>query len=361
MTFKEKILSKSNSYNYYKEKNDSLVKEIENLKKELESEKNKNNGLTNELDKVKNITLREKFRELYARPSGFCGYAYVDYYFQEDFEDKFKNITQHLDSESKYFFKWLYIRSVASNIVTQETMYSKQELADQKKYWDYKLAHTSENQVGEYKFTGGYNLHPFVDLNLNDADAEFLKNKDIIDAGAFTGDTSIPLAKYTTGNVYAFEPFDESFELLNKNIKDNNIDNVIPVKKSLGNNEGVQTLYLSGTNVQGITSDKNARNYDTELKVEETTVDKFVEENDLNVGFITIDVEGGEMDLLNGALNTIKTQKPILSISIYHKISDFMGIIPWVADLDLGYEFEIVKEQPWGFISDTSVQCRVKQ
>jgi len=27
----------------------------------------------------------------------------------------------------------------------------------------------------------------------------------------------------------------------------------------------------------------------------------------------------------------------------------------------LGYEFEIVKEQPWGFISDTSVQCRVKQ
>ena len=28
---------------------------------------------------------------------------------------------------------------------------------------------------------------------------------------------------------------------------------------------------------------------------------------------------------------------------------------------DLGYEFEIVKEQPWGFISDTSVQCRVKK
>ena len=43
MTFKEKILSKSNSYNYYKEKNESLVNEIESLKKELETIKNKNN------------------------------------------------------------------------------------------------------------------------------------------------------------------------------------------------------------------------------------------------------------------------------------------------------------------------------
>ena len=35
MSFQEKILSKSNSYNYYKEKNELLEKEIEALKEEI--------------------------------------------------------------------------------------------------------------------------------------------------------------------------------------------------------------------------------------------------------------------------------------------------------------------------------------
>ena len=85
-----------------------------------------------------------------------------------------------------------------------------------------------------------------------------------------------------------------------------------------------------------------------------------MEENYLDVGLISIDVEGAEMDLLNGALNTIKTQKPILNISIYHSVDDFFNIIPWIANLDLGYEFKVYKEQPWPFLADTIVQCKVK-
>ena len=103
------------------------------------------------------------------------------------------------------------------------------------------------------------------------------------------------------------------------------------------------------------------RPYDNELKVQETTVDKFVEENNLNVGFITIDVEGAEKDLLNGAINTLKTQTPILTISIYHSVDDLFEIIPWVANLNLGYEFEVYKEQPWPFLADTVVKCKVKK
>ena len=90
------------------------------------------------------------------------------------------------------------------------------------------------------------------------------------------------------------------------------------------------------------------------------TIDTFVKENDLKVGYITVDVEGAEMDLLEGAVETLKTQKPILTISMYHKVTDFFDIIPWIANLDLGYEFEVVKENPWPFISDTVVKCRAK-
>ena len=149
--------------------------------------------------------------------------------------------------------------------------------------------------------------------------------------------------------------------MLNKNIEDNNIKNIVPVKKSLGNIVGERSLYLSGSNFQGITSDQNFREYDEELKVQETTIDRFVEENDLNVGFIIVDVEGAELDLLEGARNTIISQKPILTISIYHRLKDFTEIIPWIANLNLGYEFKILSENPWSFLADTSVLCIPKK
>lgn len=349
MSFKEKILTKSNSYKYYKEQNDKLLKENESLKAELENLKNeKRNGL------------RDEYIKYYHHAGSFCNWSYIDYYFRDDFEDKFKEATRHLSGSSKNTYKWIFLRALAVNLISRHSLYFDHELNDQKKFSEFKKTNSNKNEIAGFKFSGNYNLHPFIDLHLSETDKEFIKNKDIIDAGAFTGDTSLPLSRITDKNVYAFEPFADSFNLLNKNIEDNNIGNIVPINRSLGNINGKRTLYLSGTNVQGITSNPDIRPYDNEIKVEETTLDKFVEENDLNIGYISIDVEGAELDLLNGAVNTIKTQKPILSISIYHSVNDYFEIIPWVANLDLGYEFEVFKEQPWPFLGDTVVQCRAK-
>ena len=78
------------------------------------------------------------------------------------------------------------------------------------------------------------------------------------------------------------------------------------------------------------------------------------------MGFITADVEGSEINLLEGAINTIKTQKPILCISIYHKVSDYFDIIPWIANLNLGYEVDIFKESALLFLADTVVKFIVR-
>lgn len=349
MTFKEKMLSKSNSYSHYKEENERLIKENESLKNEILKLKNE-----------KKASLKEEYYDAYGTAGNFCNWSYIQYYLQDDFEDKLKETTKHMDRQNKKDFKLYFLRAMASTMICWDSLYFEQEKINQDKFTEFKLNNSGPNEIAGFKFSGNYNLHPFIDLNLTDKDKEFLKDKDIIDAGAFTGDTSLPLSKITDKNVYAFEPFENSFKLLNKNVNDNNIENIVPVKKSLGNINGERTLFLSGNNVQGITSDPNIRNYDNEIKVEETTIDKFVEENNLDVGLITVDVEGAEMDLLNGAINTIKTQKPILNISIYHKVSDFFNIIPWIANLGLGYEFKIVKEQPWSFIVDIVVQCRAK-
>jgi len=357
LNLKEKIMSKSNSYTYYKDNYKSLSKENKKLKKKLRKLKKQ----FGPIESKANMTLKEKYDNDYERFSYFCKQDQVDFYFDENFEDKLKEVTQNLDSEEKYFYKYLFLRSLFVNFIRKDNFYTEEEVELQKEFTEFRKNNIEGNKISEFKFTGDYNLHPFIGFSLDETSLNFLKDKDIIDAGAFTGDTSLPLSKLTNANVYAFEPFDESYELLNKNIKDNDIKNIVPVKKSLGNIEGTRRLYLAGNNVQGITSDADFRKYDTELKVNETTIDTFVDENNLNVGFIIVDVEGAELDLLEGAKNTIMTQKPILTISIYHRLKDFVEIIPWIANLDLGYEFKILRESPWSFISDTSVLCIPKK
>lgn len=349
MNIKEKMLSKSNSYNYYKENYEKSKEENELLKDKI-----------NDLKLDKQPSLKEEFLKTYEDAISFCNNRYVDFYLSDNFENKLKEVTKHLDKKSKDKFKLYFLRTLFVNMIRQDSLYSKDEINDQNLFKNFEKNQTSENMVGEYRFFGEYNAHAFIDLKLNDVEKEFLKNKDIIDAGAFTGDTSIPLSKITNKNIYAFEPFNDSYNLLKMNIKANNIKNIVPINKSLGNINGNRTLYFSKNNVQGVCSDSNIRSFDEEIVVEETTIDTFVKENNLNVGYITIDVEGAEMDLLDGAIDTIKSQKPILCISIYHKVSDFFDIIPWIANLGLGYEFEIFKEQPWPFLADTVVKCTIK-
>ena len=350
MNFKEKILSKSNSYIYFKDNNEKLHKEVNSLKDEIET-----------LKLEKSMELKEEFLKSYGSAISFCNKQYMDYYLRDDFEDRLKEVTKNLDKESKEKFKLFFLRALFVHMITRDSLYSNDELFNQKIFRDFEKRNNELNRIGEFNFFGSYNIHAFLDLNLNDDEKSFIRNKDIIDAGSFTGDTSLPLSRITEKKVYAFEPFEDSFNILKKNIGENNIKNIVPKNKSLGNINGERTLFLSGDNVQGISSDPNIRSYDSEINVQEVTIDKFVEENGIDLGLIKVDVEGAEMDLLEGAINTIKNQKPILCISIYHKVSDYFNIIPWIANLDLGYEFEVYKEQPWPFLADTMVKCSVKK
>lgn len=348
MSFKEKILTKSNSYKYYKENNENLLKEVESLKEEIKI-----------LKSNKQLDLKDEFLRIYDDASSFCNSKYLDYFLRDDFEEKLHQVTRNLEDNSKKTFKLLFLRALFVNLIKKDSLYFADELEYQRIFSDFEINFLSKNRIDNFQFFGEYNIHAFIDLKLSGNEKNFIKNKDIIDAGAFTGDTSLPLSRLTNQNVYAFEPFKDSFSILKKNIESNNIKNIIPINKSLGNKNGERKLFLAGSNIQGITSVSNLRDYDTEINVQETTIDKFVEENNLDVGYINIDVEGAEMDLLDGAINTIKSQKPILRISIYHSVSDFFEIIPWIANLDLGYEFEVFKEQPWPFLSDTVVHCYI--
>ncbi|MCZ9888089.1 FkbM family methyltransferase [Brachyspira hyodysenteriae] len=189
-----------------------------------------------------------------------------------------------------------------------------------------------------------------------------VKEKNIIDAGAFIGDSAIVLSEYTNKNVYSFEPIKINYELMLKTIKLNNKKNIIPVNLALGeNNDKIEISHIE-TVTTGI-SLNNTKEVQGYNKVDETiniiSLDSYVEENNLEIGLIKTDLEGFEQPFLKGAINTIKKQKPVLLISIYHNYSDFFDIKPMIDNLNLGYKFKIVKPNEQTAIVETMLIAEV--
>ena len=83
-------------------------------------------------------------------------------------------------------------------------------------------------------------------------------------------------------------------------------------------------------------------------KIQLTTIDNFIKEKNIKkVDVIKVDIEGEESNAIAGAINTIKTHKPVLLISIYHNPKDFFEIKPLLEKLVPEYKFIIKKINPF--------------
>jgi FkbM family methyltransferase len=169
---------------------------------------------------------------------------------------------------------------------------------------------------------------------------ENIKGKSIIDAGGFIGDSALVFADYSDKNIYTFEPTKDSFANMQKTIELNNSKNIIPQNLGLGSKEESIELFLNGS---ASSVNHNCLNTDQKETINITTVDKFVEKNNIEVGLIKVDIEGYEPELIKGAIETIKRDKPALILSIYHNAHDFFFLKKMIEDLNLGYKFRVHK------------------
>lgn len=165
---------------------------------------------------------------------------------------------------------------------------------------------------------------------------ERLENKNIIDVGGFIGDSAIVLTEYTTKYVYSFEPSTINYNLMLKTIALNNSKNIIPIKKGLGSKH--EKLILNYNTSGSWIGDACTDNTES---IEIITLDTFVKEHNISIGLIKVDIEGFEQEFLQGAQETIKQQRPILLISIYHNLDDFFFIKPIIESWNLGYTFKV--------------------
>ena len=124
-------------------------------------------------------------------------------------------------------------------------------------------------------------------------------------------------AKYLPKSTfYSFEPFPETYKLLNDNLLLNNINNVNTYNLAISDKNDIVNLYVC-TNHNGLhTLGNNLKRFDNPkvIKVNSTTLDDFFFKNTITIDYIKIDTEGYEYFILKGGINTIKKYKPIIQL-----------------------------------------------
>jgi FkbM family methyltransferase len=133
------------------------------------------------------------------------------------------------------------------------------------------------------------------------------KGMAVVDVGANVGYYTLLAAHLVgdDGKVFAFEPDPYNFDLLCKNIELNGFRNVIPVRKAVSSKSGKRKFFLDKNNLGGHSlSEANVRT-GASITVEATSLDDYFKNTDYKVDVIKMDVQGLEMEVLEGMTNMI--------------------------------------------------------
>lgn len=115
-------------------------------------------------------------------------------------------------------------------------------------------------------------------------------------------------------NVYAFDPNPTIHECFNKNILERK-DNVKFYPVGLGRENSTATLNLSYNNT-GSTSIINKTHNSTPVEIKIKQLDFYKLDN---IDFIKMDAEGYEIEILNGAIETLLRNKPLIFLEKQEK------------------------------------------
>jgi len=208
-----------------------------------------------------------------------------------DFDEESKNEFNQFFSDLEYMKNHTEFESVKYLMRNKEKILSFIELSESLKN-QYFLPVEVPGDVSVFKHKHGLKYLPLSVLNS-------LKGKVFLDCGGFYGDSALMFAKdYHPSKIYSFEPDPENYAILIETIKHHSLKNVIPISKCLGDKCGQVNFFNMGPFSYVPEGEGNS-------VMEMTTIDAFVAEKILDVGIIKIDIEGYELEVLEGAKKTI--------------------------------------------------------
>jgi FkbM family methyltransferase len=139
----------------------------------------------------------------------------------------------------------------------------------------------------------------------------------VFDVGANIGLTTAIFAQFAPdGKIHSFEPSPEAFPCLEETVRVNGFTNVVLHQLGLGAVPGKLSFVddPNSASASHLAIDDTGRR-GTSLTVDVETVDGIVERDRIDrLDLIKIDVEGFDLDVVEGAVTTIETLKPVCII-----------------------------------------------
>jgi len=158
----------------------------------------------------------------------------------------------------------------------------------------------------------------------------FFESKDkspvIFDCGSNIGFATIYFKwVYPNSTIYAFEPDKNTFKILEKNIKNNDLNNVFLYNKAISNTNG-KLNFFTDSNRPGslIMSSKIERGLITKNSVECISLTSFIKDKKISkIDFLKMDIEGSEKEAIND-LNQKNILKIVdkMCIEYHHKVGN---------------------------------------
>lgn len=171
------------------------------------------------------------------------------------------------------------------------------------------------------------------------------KNGDVVlDCGAFTGLTASYFSERTgtNGQVHAFEAMPQNFDLLKTNIAKLSKDNIFCHHYAIS--DKIAKLKFTPIASEASSETQGAKY----IEVESISIDEFVKLHGIKrVDFIKMDIEGGELKGLKGAMETCQKWHPTLAICIYHRHTDWIDIPKQILAIDKNYHFYLKHNSNW--------------
>jgi FkbM family methyltransferase len=177
----------------------------------------------------------------------------------------------------------------------------------------------------------------------------------VIDIGAHIGLYTIISSKRVgaNGKVVTIEADPSNFEMLNSNIKLNQLTNVIPLNYAVHSKETKVKLYLpsgeSGFTKYNTIMPNWINAQEKFVEVNANTLDYLLQLNEIRqeeVNWIKIDVEGAEFEVLKGATNVLSKSKDIAILMELHgpphvyrpKVEEFVNLYNFKIEFEKSYE-----------------------
>lgn len=269
----------------------------------------------------------------------FWTYSFAKYFKGNDMEQKVLNLKDGLDEKSvQYIDKYMENSKYWFSCTNYSKGYSENNLWTD---YDKELFKTFQSEIAPPLYMQ-MNFNPYIwksvygmrDLPKTVLDK--INGKDIIDIGAWPGDTIYTFHKnFPNSTIYAYEPVEHLMNstrtlLGEMKLLDTGFDLVNLIQKGVSDRQGTENITYSNltTKSQIVTLDEEYKSLNRD-----------------NLGLIKMDTEGYESSIIDGSKEIIKKYKPVLVISIYHRPEDFFEMKDKIKSINPNYKFVIRRSE----------------